>query len=60
MMMHSGLQEKEVDLCARELYLNLSKFVHDPLKEALIKKYEEDDITELLKCKHLNCPVKLA
>jgi len=60
MMMHSSLQEKEVDLCARELYLNLSKFIHDPLKEALFKKYEKDDISELLKCKHLNCHAKQA
>ena len=59
-MMHSSLQEKEVDLCARELYLNLSKFIHDPQKETLFKKYAKDDITLLLQCKLLNCPAKQA
>lgn len=58
MILHSSLQEKEVDLCARELYLNLNKFIHDPLKEALFKKYDKDDIRDLLSYKHLSCDAK--
>jgi hypothetical protein len=39
-IMHSGIQEKEVDLCARELFYNLTRFLQDPKQELLLKKYE--------------------
>lgn len=39
LMMHS-FQTKEVNVCARELFLNLNRFWHEPKKSILMKKYE--------------------